>query len=275
MNRKVLARSLASRSTTNSEDDGIVAIQLHNRLHPAVCTCLQSRRIHYGVEVTVSSTNKQHTLSLRDVLSVGHNLERLASFRGDREGLACTCENLGNCMSSTGEYMKAISYFETMYTIAEELELEAYLGMGVAMRLHGRADRQAAGPGSASQALIPAAGASHLPGPRSYDADQQDKALAYLEHYLDWCVKKGRARCDGCLQERGEDAPMLTCSGCRVARCCSADHQKMASETRSSMADVCGAPGGERGEVGQPAVDLTAHGGNQDSESPHVAVSHP
>ena len=159
--------------------------------------------------------------------------------------------------------------------VAEELELEAYLGMGVAMRLHGRADRQAAGPGSASQALIPAAGASHLPGPRSYDADQQDKALAYLEHYLDWCVKKGRARCDGCLQERGEDAPMLTCSGCRVARCCSADHQKMASETRSSMADVCGAPGGERGEVGQPAVDLTAHGGNQDSESPHVAVSHP
>jgi len=31
-------------------------------------------------------------------------------------------------------------------------------------------------------------------------------------------------------QTRGEDTPMLTCSGYRVARFCSADHQKMASK---------------------------------------------
>jgi hypothetical protein len=43
-------------------------------------------------------------------------------------------------------------------------------------------------------------------------------------------VQRGRDTCGGCGQTRGEDTPMLTCSGCRVARFCSADHQKMASK---------------------------------------------
>ena len=34
----------------------------------------------------------------------------------------------------------------------------------------------------------------------------------------------------GCGQTRGEDTPILTCSGCGVAKFCSADHQKMASK---------------------------------------------
>jgi len=34
----------------------------------------------------------------------------------------------------------------------------------------------------------------------------------------------------GCGQTWGEHRPMPTCSGCRVARFCSADHQKMASK---------------------------------------------
>lgn len=74
----------------------------------------------------------------------------------------------------------------------------------------------------------------------TYDADQEAKALAYLKSYLDWCVKRGRAKCHGCFQERGEDAPMLTCSGCRVARFCSADHQKMASKHVSSGGSLHG-----------------------------------
>jgi hypothetical protein len=40
-------------------------------------------------------------------------------------------------------------------------------------------------------------------------------------------VERGRGTCAGSRQTRGEDTPMLTCSGCRVARICSADHQKM------------------------------------------------
>ena len=83
----------------------------------------------------------------------------MAEAQGGRAGVARACKNLGNCMSSTGEYMKAI-YFKTQCPIAGELELKgmrsnAALDMGVAMRLHIREDRQAA---SANPALSLAAG---------------------------------------------------------------------------------------------------------------------
>jgi hypothetical protein len=55
-------------------------------------------------------------------------------------------------------------------------------------------------------------------------------ALAHLKEHLSWRVQRGRHTCGGCEQTRGEDTPMLTCSGCRVARFCSAGHQKMASK---------------------------------------------
>ena len=51
----------------------------------------------------------------------------------------------------------------------------------------------------------------------------------------------------GCGQTRCELTPILTCSGCRVARFCSADHQKMASKKATLMSlwtgrhkDICG-----------------------------------
>ena len=64
----------------------------------------------------------------------------------------------------------------------------------------------------------------------TFEAGQEDVALAHLKWHLSWRVLRGRDTCAGCEQTRGEDAPMLTCSdcGCRVARFCSADHQKMA-----------------------------------------------
>jgi len=68
----------------------------------------------------------------------------------------------------------------------------------------------------------------------AFDAGIEDRALGHLKVYLSWCVARGRDWCDGCNQRRGEDAPMLTCSGCRVARFCSADHQKMASKSVAS-----------------------------------------
>ena len=68
----------------------------------------------------------------------------------------------------------------------------------------------------------------------AFDAGPDDTALADLQDYLSWCVERGRNRCAGCDQTRGEDAQMLTCGGCRVARFCSADHQKMASKSVAS-----------------------------------------
>jgi hypothetical protein len=54
------------------------------------------------------------------------------------------------------------------------------------------------------------------------------RTLAHLKEHLSWRVQWGSDTCAGCGQTRGEDMPMLTCSCCRVARFCSADHQKRA-----------------------------------------------
>jgi hypothetical protein len=65
-----------------------------------------------------------------------------------------------------------------------------------------------------------------------FNAGQEDAALVLLDS-----KSTSRGVCTGdvtlapaCEQTRGEDTPMLTCSGCRVARVCSVDHQKMASK---------------------------------------------
>jgi len=82
----------------------------------------------------------------------------------------------------------------------------------------------------------------------TFHAGQEDAALAHLKEHLSWRVQRGRDTCAGCWQTRGEDTPMLTCSGCRVARFCSADHQKIASKkaalggslTTGRHKDICG-----------------------------------
>jgi hypothetical protein len=51
-----------------------------------------------------------------------------------------------------------------------------------------------------------------------FDAGQEGAALAHLKEHLSWRVQRRRYVCGGCGQTRGEDTPMLTCSGCRVAR---------------------------------------------------------
>jgi hypothetical protein len=85
---------------------------------------------------------------------------------------------------------------------------------------------------------------SHL----SFYAGQEDAALAHLKEHLSWRVQRGRNTCAGCGQSRGEDTLMLTCSGCRVAKFCGAEHQKMASKkaalggslTTGRHKDICG-----------------------------------
>ena len=148
--------------------------------------------------------------------------------------------------------------------MAKKLQVEnrqayAALGMGVALRLEVRASVRGR-----------AAGASELPGPHAsasacsddgvreaekwlqtaldlgraaarlhlahlaFDTGAEDSALAHLQVYLSWRVEHGRNLCNGCYQTRGKDAQMLTCGGCRVARFCNADHQKMASKSVAS-----------------------------------------
>ena len=48
----------------------------------------------------------------------------------------------------------------------------------------------------------------------------EDGAVELLSQHLQgWVDDVGPHRCAGCFQVRGEDAPMLSCKGCRVARC--------------------------------------------------------
>ena len=197
---------------------------------------------------------------------------------GDRAGVAAACGNLGNCYLSTADYGGAISHFTLQYNMAKELQVEAdqataALGVGVALRLEVRANVRRC-----------AAGASGLPGPPpsasvccddgvrnaemwlqtaldlgrsaaclhlaclAFDVNKQASAVEYLQDYLSGCVESGRNHCAGCSQRRGEDAQMLTCGGCRAARFCSVEHQRMASKSvalgGSLLAgrhrDVCG-----------------------------------
>ena len=192
-----------------------------------------------------------------------HHKEHLAIAKevGDRAGEGAAYANLGSCHMHLIEYVKAVAYFKAQHALAMSLKLaplqsHAAFNMGVALTLHVRAARQ----GTAS-------GADQAPGPHShssasaclkdrvreaakwlqaafdggcasaklhlahltFEAGQEDAALAHLKEHLSWLVQRGRDICAGCGQTRGEDTPMLTCSGCHVARFCSADHQKMAS----------------------------------------------
>ena len=48
----------------------------------------------------------------------------------------------------------------------------------------------------------------------------EDEAVERLSQHLQgWLDKVGPRLCAGCFQVRGEDAPMLRCDGCHVARC--------------------------------------------------------
>jgi tetratricopeptide (TPR) repeat protein len=222
-------------------------------------------------------------LSLGDFSqAIEYHTQRLAIAKevGDRAGEGRAYEHLGTCHMHLNEYVKAVAYFEAQHVLAISLKLahlqsDAALNMGVALTLHVRAGRQG-----------PSNGADESPGPPSHSsasaclndrvreaakwlqaasdgghrsaklhlahltfyAGQEDAALAHLKEHLSLVVQRGRDTCAGCGQTRGEDTPMLTCSGCRVARFCSADHQKMASKKAASGGslragrhkDICG-----------------------------------
>ena len=51
----------------------------------------------------------------------------------------------------------------------------------------------------------------------------ENEAVELLSQHLQgWVDDVGRHTCAGCLQVRGEDAPMLRCDGCHAARCVNA-----------------------------------------------------
>lgn len=61
------------------------------------------------------------------------------------------------------------------------------------------------------------------------DCGLEDDAVQHAKIYVDLRVKNSRNQCESCHQIRYADAQMLLCGGCRVARFCNVDHQKLAS----------------------------------------------
>jgi hypothetical protein len=178
----------------------------------------------------------------------------IAEQVGDRAQVAEACGLLGICQLQMGEYITAAAYAEKQFNIATELGLgrqqaSASLAKGVALRLHAAC---AGGQGGLSREVSLQGAeqwlqcawnmgemyaALHL-ALLFFDVGEDDKALTYLKEHLAWRVQRGRDVCNGCGQKRGEDAPMLTCSGCGVARFCSGDHQKMASKSAASGGNI-------------------------------------
>jgi len=203
----------------------------------------------------------------------------IAKELGDQAGKGQAEGILGTCHMHSNEFDKAVAYFEAQHALALSLKLarmqsDAAMDMGIALTLDVRAARAARlgsatdddqGPGPHSHSLASAClndrvseaakwlqaafdgghnfAKLHL-ARLTFDAGQEDAALAHLKEHLSWRVRRDRDICAGCGQMRGtpspvlcagmaprsEKAPMLTCSGCRVAKFCSADHQKMASK---------------------------------------------
>jgi tetratricopeptide (TPR) repeat protein len=189
----------------------------------------------------------------------------IAKEVGNRAGEGAAYGLLGTCHMHLNEFVQAVAYFEAQHVMATSLKLarvqsNAALNMGVALTRHVRAPRQGTASACLNDRVREAAKwlQAAVDGGRqfaklhlahlTFNAGQEDAALAHLKEHLSWRVQRGRDTCAGCGQTRGEDTPMLTCSGCRVARFCSADHQKMASKkaalggslTYGRHKDICG-----------------------------------
>jgi tetratricopeptide (TPR) repeat protein len=197
---------------------------------------------------------------------------------GDRQGVAAACGNLGGWCLNFGDYAAAISYFNEEYSMAGHMQLEqqqgaAALGIGIALSLQTdpTVPGRAVAPGCSGDAACECEAEkwlftafklghtiAHLHLARvAFDLGNVQAALAYLEGYLSYSVAQAPNWCLGCGQKRGADAPMLTCSGCRVARFCSVEHQKIASRDVSRYdkllhgrhRDLCGLLGTWRQQV--------------------------
>ena len=167
---------------------------------------------------------------------------RMCAELGDRVGVARAHKNLGTCFYATGKFEDALLHFTLQYDAALEIKVPkaekfAAFGIGAALRALAieRGEQCAHSTRDAEWWLQTAADlgqtAAHLHLARlALDDGEEDEALECMHAYLAALVEHAQHHCTGCCQRRGMDVHMLTCAGCRVAKFCSKDHQKMASK---------------------------------------------
>ena len=213
--------------------------------------------------------------------AIEYHTQRLAIAKevGDRAGEGRAYGSLGHSYVRLHQHVKAVSSYKAKFDICSQPDFSHFKAhaaweVGMALWLAVRHDRGAASgdgclqePGPQSAISSSACQDGRLDeaerwlqtalggGERSarlqlayvaYHSRREDEAVGHLTEYLSMLVDTGRGKCRGCGQQRGEDAPMLTCSGCSVARFCNTHHQKMASSGmgqhpgRDRHKDICG-----------------------------------
>ena len=173
---------------------------------------------------------------------------------GNKSGQAGTCLELGRCLSRHGQHDRAVACLKHAWTVYQQQndqmnQLRAANAVGEALWARARAEHHQAAPDPTSSGGVSAAAADTLQDAETwlrmaldmavklrflnFRMDLQmhlayvamlkgdeDKAVELLsQHLTGWVDGIGSHSCAGCFQRRGEDAPMLSCDGCRVARC--------------------------------------------------------
>ena len=187
---------------------------------------------------------------------------------GDRANECQSLGALGRCKTALGEYEQAVTFHTERWAITQELDLalapgqtNVALELGVVIWAQARVEK-----GNAAAVCTTPVASSHraayMDSMReaaqwlrtalrlaethgvgieqqharlhlsflAIDTGEEEEALDRLKQYLQVQVHRARSWCEGCRQQRGDDAPLLTCGGCSVARFCNEDHQRMASE---------------------------------------------
>lgn len=153
--------------------------------------------------------------------------------------------SLAECCLSTGQYQEAITRYKEAYNIAKMLNSKekqqiTALGVGVTLQLYAsQKEEWSESKKWLELAFVLGSNSSNLHLARlHYNVDALDIAVEYLEEYLRSFVQNARMKCAGCEQVREPEITMLLCNGCRVARFCNVEHQKMASNSRP-MGQYC------------------------------------
>jgi len=172
---------------------------------------------------------------------------------------------LGRCKTALGDYAQAIACHDQHYAIALKLDLpheqaHATMSLGVVVWDQVRVERCNAVAATATGARGRSAAEIHnlnsvakwfQPALRLYKTKgdiietllhlsflafgckEEKVALKYLNPCLQEQVDGARDNCRCCGQNQEEDAPMLTWGGCKVARFCNEDYQRLSSKTDS------------------------------------------
>ena len=173
---------------------------------------------------------------------------------GDKRGQAKAYSDLGVCLSRHGQHDRAVACLKHAWAdiqhFNDEMDLaNSSLHLGQVLWARARAEHHQAAPDATSSSGVSAVSADTLQEAETWLrtaldlADKlgwlrcrmyaqihlayvvimkgdEDEALELLcQHLKVWLDDFGSHSCAGCFQVRGEDAPMLSCKECRVARC--------------------------------------------------------